>query len=253
MLYKRIIPLFLLKGRRLVKGTQFKDFVDVGDPLSQAMIHDAQGAEEIAVVDIGASDEGRLIDAQIINAMINNCRLPIAAGGGIKTLEDARKCFAAGADKIIVNTHAVSTPFFIKELADEFGSQSVLVSIDVRKNEAGNYQVYVHSGKQKIDIDLKILIRKVIDSGAGELMITSIDKEGTLSGFDYDLYKTLRNLVSVPLISSGGAGCYDDMVNLFKESDCDAVAIGKMLFLRDYDIVRIKSYLKGKKIFVREA
>lgn len=253
MLYKRIIPLFLLKGDRLVKGTKFNhDFIDVGDPLSQAMIYDAQGAEEVMVVDIEATDEGRVIAPQIINWMINKCRLPIGAGGGIENLEDARKCFHAGADKIVVNTAAVLNPHFIKELADEFGSQSVLVSIDLRKNKNGNYDVYVHSGKQRVNVNLEDFIKKVIDFGAGELMLTSIDREGTLSGFECDLYKMARRLVSVPLIASGGAGCYDDIVELFVDTDCDACSLGKMLFLRDYDIVRIKSYLKGKKILVRD-
>lgn len=254
MLYKRIIPLFLLKGQRLVKGMGFNhDFIDVGDPLSQAMIYDAQGAEEVLVVDISATEEARVIDPKIINSMINKCRLPIGAGGGIKNLEDARKCFQAGADKIVVNTKAVLNPGFVKELADEFGSQSVLVSVDVRKDKDDNYAVYVRSGKEKININLNELVKKLIDFGAGELMVTSIDAECSLSGFDYSLYRQLRPLVSVPLIASGGAGSYDDIVRLFLESDCDACSLGKMLFLRDYDIVRIKSYLKGRKIQVRDA
>lgn len=254
MLYKRIIPLFLLKGQRLVKGTGFNhDFIDVGDPLSQAMIYDAQGAEEVLVVDIRATEEARVIDPKVINWMINKCRLPIGAGGGIKNLEDARKCFQAGADKIVVNTKAVLNPGFVKELADEFGSQSVLVSIDVRKDKDGNYVVYVCSGKEKININFSEFVKRVIDFGAGELMVTSIDSEGSLSGFDYRLYSMLRPLVSIPLIASGGAGCYDDIVKIFVDTDCDACSLGKMLFLRDYDIVRIKSYLKGKRVLVREA
>lgn len=249
----RIIPLFLLKGKRLVKGTQFGDFIDVGDPVSQAMIYDAQGADEIIIVDIEASNEGRIIDTGIITDMITTCRLPISAGGGIRNIEDARKCFEAGADKIVVNTHAALNPPLVNELADEFGSQSVVVSIDVKKNNNGSYEVLVFSGKHKAYVKLDALIRTVLKNGAGEIMITSIDKEGTLSGFDYELFQAVRDVVTVPLIASGGAGCYDDMVKLFKESNCDACAIGKMIFLRDYDIVRIKSYLKGRKVLVREA
>jgi len=253
LISKRIIPLFLLRGKRLVKGTQFAEFVDVGDPLSQAMIYDSQGAEEIVIVDIEASKEGRFIDTNIINEMIYKCRLPIGAGGGIKSVNDARKCFEAGADKIIVNTHAVLNPTLVKELALEFGAQSVCVSIDVRKNDDGEYDVYVFSGKKKVDVSLEELIKTIVKNNPGEFIITSIDKEGTLSGFDYDLYKKVRDLIPVPLIASGGVGRYDDMVKLFKEYDCDACAIGKMLVLRDYDIVRIKSYLKGRKVLVREA
>lgn len=253
MIPKRIIPFFLVKEERLVKGANFKDFIDVGDFLSQAMIYDAQGAEEIIIVDIEASARRGLIDTNIIERMITRCRLPIAVGGGIKTLKDARKCFMAGADKIVVNTQAILNPGFVMELADEFGAQSVVVSVDVRKNSKGNYDVYVFSGSKKAEIDLITLLKKIQDCGAGEIMITSIDNEGTLSGFDIGLYEQVRNLVRIPLIASGGAGSYDNIVNLFRDADCDACALGKMLFLRDFDIVRIKAYLKGRKILVRDA
>jgi len=252
LLTKRIIPLFLLKEGRLYKGEKFKNFIDVGDPTSQGMIYDAQGADEIIIVDIEASKKKKIIDSRIITSMITKCRLPIAAGGGIRDVKSAKKCFSAGADKIVMNTHAVLNPRLVKEMAREFGSQSVIVSIDVKKS-GSNYDVYIYSGTRKIGIKLEDLIKKLIDCGAGEIIVTCINKEGTMSGFDCNLYSRLIKLVSVPLIASGGAGSYDHMVDLFKESDCDACAIGKMIFLRDYDIVRIKSYLKGKNITVREA
>jgi cyclase len=253
LLAKRIIPHFLLKGKRLVKGTNFGGFVDVGDPVSQAMIYDAQGADEIIIVDIDASKEGRIIDTNIIDQILKQCRLPIGVGGGISTIGDARRCFSAGADKIIVNTQAVLNPAFVSELAAEFGSQSIVVSLDVRRNDSDNYDLYIYSGKQKVDIMLHDIIEKLVDYGAGEFIITTIDREGTLKGFDCDLYSSLRESINVPLIASGGAGTYDDMASLFEKTDSDACAIGKMLFLRDYDIVRIKSYLKWKKVLTREA
>jgi len=250
---KRIIPFFLVSGARLVKGTKFSNFVDVGDPTSQAMVYDAQGADEIAIVDIDAAAQKRTIEPAVITEMITKCRLPIAAGGGIKDIHDARKCFHAGADKIIVNTNAILRPRLIAELADEFGAQSVVVSIDVKRNDKGDFDIYINSGTKKADIDLVSHVQQVSAHGAGEIIVTSIDKEGTLSGFECDLYKRLQPLVRVPLIASGGAGSYDDIVALFETCDCDAAALGKMLFLRDYDIVRIKSYLKGRKVLVREA
>ncbi len=250
---KRIIPVFLLKGKRLVKGTNFKNFIDVGDPISQAMIYDAQGADEIVILDIDATREGRIIDTKIINEMIKKCRLPIGAGGGIKNIADAKACFRAGADKIIVNTHAILNPSLIKKLALEFGSQSVLVSIDVKKEANNSYIVYVNSGTRKLTLDLNTVIKNSLEHGAGEIMITSIDNEGALSGLDYHLYGRIRKQISVPLIASGGAGCYDHLVQLFDDTQVDACAVGKMLFLRDYDVVRIKSYLTGKKIPVRDA
>lgn len=253
MIYKRIIPLFLLKGKRLVKGTNFRDFVDVGDPVSQGMVYDAQGADEIIVVDIEATRQGRVIDTDIIKEMVRKCRLPVTAGGGIRNIRDAKRCFGAGADKIALNTSAVYDTSLIKKLAKEFGSQSVVVSIDVKKGRGGNYEVYVLSGSKKADVDLKDHISRVIDSGAGEIMLTSIDKEGTLSGFDYGLYKSVRNIIPVPLIASGGVSYYDDIVKIFNEIDCDACGIGKMLFLRDYDIVRIKAYLKNAGVCARDS
>lgn len=253
MISKRIIPLFLLSGNRLVKGERFGDFIDVGDPVSQAMIYDAQGADEIIIVDIDASARSGLINTKIINDIIIKCRLPIGVGGGIRKLDDARKFFKSGADKIVINTHAVLNPPLVKKLANEFGSQSVVVSIDVALNKLGGYDVYIFSGKKKADVNFTELINKVVDYGAGEIILTVINREGLLSGLDIDLYKKIREMVPIPLIASGGAGSYDDLVSLFKETDCDACAIGKMLFLRDFDIVRIKSYLTGRKIFVREA
>ena len=253
MKYKRIIPLFLLKGSRLVKGTRFGDFVDVGDPLSQAMIYDAQGADEIAFVDIEASGKGTVIDAALITAMIRKTRLPISAGGGIRSVQDGRSCFNAGADKIIINTHAVLDNRLVRDLSDEFGSQSVLVSIDVKVTDAGTPEVFVHSGTKRVETPLEEVLATVVESGAGEIMLTVINNEGGLRGFADDLYARIRPLLNVPLIASGGAGCYDDIVSMFKASDADACALGKMLTLRDYDIVRIKSYMKGKKVQTRDA
>lgn len=250
---KRLLPLFLLRGGRLWKGTQFEDYVDVGHPVSQAMVFDAQGAEEIAVVDITATRENRMIDPAVITAMIQKCKLPIAAGGGIRTVEDAQRCFDAGADKIIVNTHAVQTPELIRRLAQEYGSQAVLVSLDVRRQPGGGWEVYTRGGTCKTGLGVEQAVEQVLAAGAGELMVTSIEREGTLLGMDVALYERLRPLVPVPLIASGGAGKYDDIVEMFQRSDADACALGKILFLRDYDIVRIKSYLTNQKVPVRDA
>jgi cyclase len=253
MIPKRIIPHFLLSHGRLVKGKQFQNHVDVGDPISQAMIYDAQGADEIIIIDIDATSESRYISTDIIKAMITKCHLPIAAGGGIRSVADATRCFEAGADKIVLNTSAVLNPPLVRELANEFGSQSVVISIDLKKNSHGVYEIHTHSGTQKHSVPFDDFIQQVISYGAGEILITSIDQEGTLTGFDYDLYHYLRSKVPISFIASGGAGCYDDIVRLFKTAGCDACALGKMLFLRDYDIVRIKSYLTGRKVYIRDA
>jgi len=253
MKLKRIMPLFLLKGTRLVKGVRFRQFVDVGDPLSQAMIYDAQGADEIIIVDIEASQKGRLIDGDLISAIIRKTRLPIAAGGGIKTVEDGRACFRAGADKIVINTHAVCTPGLIRDLADEFGRQAVVVSIDVSCDGNAAYVPYIYSGSKSVSVPLEELLDSCIQHGAGEIVLTAINREGTLSGFENKLYAGVRDRISVPLIASGGCGCYDDMAGLFHSVDVDGCALGTMLSLRDYDIVRIKAYLTGEKILLRES
>ena len=253
MIAKRIIPLFLLRGDRLVKGTRFKNHIDVGDPISQAMIYDAQGADEIIILDIDATSQGRTINTSIISEIIRKCRLPIAAGGGIKSIADARKCFHAGADKIIVNTQAVLNPSLIRVLADEFGSQSVVVAMDLLRTQKGKYDIYVRCGTQKVKDSFEQILSQVIKCGAGEIVITAIQQEGTLGGFDIDLYKKLRAIIPIPFIASGGVGSYDHMVDLFKITGCDGCGVGKMLFLRDYDIVRIKSYLKGRFVAVRDA
>jgi cyclase len=249
---KRIIPIFLLKNERLYKGENFSNHIDVGNVYSQAKIYDSQGADEIVILDITASNENRLINTETIKKVVDICRLPIAVGGGIKSVEDARKCFLAGADKIVINSSAVKNTELIKELSDEFGSQAIVLSVDVLK-ENNNYSIYTNSGKIKSDIDLKYFLKKVIKFGVGEIILTSINHEGKLNGFDLDLYKELKDIINVPLIASGGAGTYDHIVDILSFDNVDACSIGKMLFLRDYDIVRIKSYLKGKKIKVRNA
>ncbi|MCX7827611.1 MAG: imidazole glycerol phosphate synthase cyclase subunit [Thermanaerothrix sp.] len=253
MTAKRIIPQFLLKGARLVKGTRFVDHVDVGDPISQAMIQDAQGADEIALVDITASKEGRTVDPGLVMKLAERCRLPIAVGGGVRSVEDAARLFLSGADKVIVNTACVLNPGLIRSLAERFGSQSVVASVDVKGNASEGWKPVVLSGSKEVEVDLVKLLEALVENGAGEVLLTSVDREGTLSGFDLDLMKLARQVVSVNLIASGGAGSYLDLVELFRSVDAEGVGIGKMLSLRDYDVVRIKAFLKGRDIPVREA
>lgn len=252
MMAKRIIPHFLLKHGRLVKGTRFKEHVDVGDPLSQAMIQDAQGADEIVLVDISASLEGRTIDSSLVGSLAEKCRLPIAVGGGVRSVQDAASLFLAGADKVVVNTAAVMDPSLVRRLAERFGSQSVVVSLDVTFNH-GTPRPVVFSGSKDVDVDFIRLLEDVVKNGAGEVVLTSVDREGTLSGLDLDMLREARRLVPVNLIASGGAGSYLDLVDLFNAVDVEGVCLGKMLSLRDYDVVRIKAFLKGRGIPVREA
>lgn len=253
MLYKRIISQFLLKGNRLVKGTAFRDHIDAGDPVSQAIIYDAQGADEILIVDIEATAQGRIIPPALIERIVSKCRLPVTVGGGVRSIEDARRLFSSGADKVVLNSGAVEVEGLLESMSAEFGSQSVLVSLDARHlPERNDWEVLVRSGTKRTGIMVSEAIGNAIGSGAGEILLTSIDREGLLNGFDCALYEHVRPFVTVPLIASGGAGCYDHIVEVFRAGSVDACCLGKMLALRDYDIVRIKSYLHGRGIAVRE-
>ncbi len=233
MTYKRIIPTFLLKGNRLVKGTKFRDYIDVGDPISQAKIYDAQGADEIIITDILATNEKKKIDTSLITKLTSVCHTPIAVGGGIDSTEKAIDYFESGADKIIINTGALEDPTLIKELSKNFGSQSIVVSIDVKKDNDGKFIIYSHSGNCVANIKLESYLQQIIKYGCGEIMLTSIDADGMLCGYDYELYSKYAPLISVPLIASGGAGCYDDIVKVLQINGVDACGVGKMLFLRD--------------------
>ncbi|MGI6784705.1 MAG: imidazole glycerol phosphate synthase subunit HisF [Aminivibrio sp.] len=253
MLYKRIIPQFLLKGDRLVKGTAFKDHIDAGDPVSQAKIYDAQGADEILIVDIEATAQGRTIPPALIERIVSKCRLPLTVGGGVRSLEDARRLFRSGADRVALNSGAVEVEGLLESMVADFGSQSVMVSIDaIYLPERNDWEVLVRSGTKRTGVTVSESVEKAIYLGAGEILLNSIDREGSLNGFDCALYEHVRPFVTVPLIASGGAGCYDHIVESFRAGSVDACCLGKMLALRDYDIVRIKSYLHGRGIAVRE-
>jgi cyclase len=250
--FKRIIPTLLLKGTRLAKGTHFRDHVDVGDPVSQAMVYDAQGADELMILDIAAQAEGRRFPSHVIQQINKKCRLPVAVGGGISSVKDAMELFSAGADKIVLNTAAFRTPQLVREIANLMGNQAVNIAIDVRE-ENGRYRIYTEAGTKPQDIDLEDALKTFQDLGAGEFTLTNIDREGTLRGFDLGLYQKVAKVVTVPLIASGGCGRYQDVIDLAANPCVDGFGIGKMLCLRDYDVVRIKAFVRGKNIPTRDA
>ncbi len=251
MKFKRIIPSLLYRNGRLWKGTNFKDFIDVGDPASQTMVFDAQGADEIQLTNIDGP-QGKKIPLDLIKKINTLCRVPIAVGGGITSVEEAMNLFNAGADKIIINTAAFKSPDLIKKSAEALGNQAICVAIDVRF-ENNQYYIYTHSGTKREDIPLKEALIKFQDLGAGEILLTSIDHEGTLKGYDLDLYRKFGPLVQVPFLVNGGCGRYQDIIDLDRMNLADGYVIGKMLCLRDYDVVRIKAYLTGKQVVTREA
>ncbi len=249
---KRLIAKMSLMGNRLAKGTRFTDFVDVGDPVSQTKIMDAQGIDEIVIVDANAERGTRTIAPDLVARMAKVCHVPLTAGGGVASVADARALLAAGADKVIVTDAAFANERLVAELVDALGADAVCVALDVRKEE-NTYVPYAQNSTKRIDGDLFTWAERFTQAGARQMIVTSIDRDGTLSGFDFELYAACRDRVEADVVAAGGAGSYDDIVALFASSACVGCCIGKMLSLRDYDIVRIKAYLHGKGVSVRDA
>lgn len=249
MLTQRLIPSLLLKGGRLVKGTRFAGYRDAGLPATTARAHDAQGADELIVLDVDAAKEGRGPDADAIRAVAAECRMPLAVGGGVRSLADARACMAAGADKLSLNTGALDRPALIAELAETFGSQAVVLGIDVA-GDAKASRLYDHRMGKADARDPLTWAREGVARGAGEVRITAVEREGTRQGMDLDLLRLFREAVDVPVVLEGGAGTLEH-VRAAYDAGADGVALGTMLVFSDNNIVKIKRYLAGRGCRVR--
>ncbi|MEK6845787.1 MAG: imidazole glycerol phosphate synthase cyclase subunit, partial [Nanoarchaeota archaeon] len=216
MLKKRIVPTILLKGNRCVKGVNFTNFRDVGDPVTVARVYDAQKADELVFLDIeansqrGTEEEQRNLLYDIIKETASECFMPLCVGGGIRTIEEIRKLFQSGADKVSLNTTAVENPELVREAARLFGSANILVSIDVKKTDKFEHEVFTHSGQKAAGLDAVEWAKKAEELGAGELLITSIDREGTRSGYDLALIRKITSIVQIPVVASGGVGSLKD-------------------------------------------
>lgn len=226
MFRPRVIPCLLLKGAGLVKTTRFADPVYIGDPLNAVRIFNMRLADEMIFLDIKASHEGRCISAELVKRIGEECFMPFAVGGGIRTPDQIRELFRAGAEKVVLNTGAVECPDCISEAAEIFGSQSIVVCIDVKENN-GEKKVTVRSG-QLTDLDPVSFARNMEKHGAGEIMINSIDREGTMSGYDIELVKAVADAVSIPVIASGGAGTLEHMREALHDGNASAVSAGSM-------------------------
>ena len=226
MIKTRVIPCLLLKGKGLVKSLKFKDPVYIGDPINAVRIFNEKEVHELLFLDITATKENRKPDIEYIAQISDECYMPLAYGGGIRTIEDIKQILNAGAEKVCINSYAVENPSFIKEAANIFGSQSILVSIDVKKSLFGKYEVYTHGGKKSAKTDPVSLAIKMQEMGAGEILINSIDKDGTMDGYDLTLVKNVAESLTIPVIACGGAGeikHFADAVNL---GGASAVAAG---------------------------
>ncbi|MDZ4726910.1 MAG: AglZ/HisF2 family acetamidino modification protein [Leptospira sp.] len=228
MLLPRIIPVLLLKNRGLVKGVRFKDHRYVGDPINAVQIFNTKKVDELFILDITATEENRIPDLELVQSISDQCLMPFALGGGIKTLDDAKRVLNSGAEKVSLNTYALESKTLIEEIAKVFGSQSVVVSLDIKKNIFGNYCVYSRCGTSLISKDLNLILRQIEDQGAGEVLINNIDTDGMCDGYDLNLLSKVTNLTKIPVIASGGAWLVDHLKVALEQTKISAVAAGSM-------------------------
>ncbi|WP_084242541.1 imidazole glycerol phosphate synthase subunit HisF [Planomicrobium okeanokoites] len=250
MLTKRIIPCLDVKEGRVVKGVSFVSLRDAGDPVELARFYDKQGADELTFLDISASHEGKETMVEVVKIVASELSIPFTVGGGIRTLEDIKRMLRAGADKVSLNTAALDRPELIKEGADFFGSQCIVVAIDAKWNGNG-WDVYTHGGRNKTEWDAVEWAKRSVELGAGELLLTSMDKDGAKNGFDLALTKAVREAVEVPVIASGGAGNREHFKEVFEKVDADAALAASIFHYKETSIAEVKDYLRTEGVNVR--
>ena len=250
----RVIPILLLKGLGLVKSVKFKDYRYIGDPINAVKIFNDLKADELVFLDILASKEKRTISLDFIRNVGDEANMPFAVGGGIKTIQSIKEIINAGAEKVIINTYAVENPDFIKQAADEFGSSTIVVSIDVKKKRFGKKQVYTMAGTKATGLNPVEFAMLMQEKGAGEIIINSIEKDGTMSGYDFELVKEISEAVEIPVVAAGGAGELMDFKKAVNESYASAIAAGSMFVFhgsRRAVLINYPSFEELKKLFVK--
>jgi cyclase len=258
MLKARIIPCLDVKDGRVVKGVNFVDLRDAGDPVEQARLYDAQGADELCFLDITASHENRDTIFDVVARTAEQCFMPLTVGGGVRTLEDVRKLLLAGADKVSINTAAVKDPEFVRQAAEKFGSQCIVVAIDAKRNpgaEAGRnwqFEVFTHGGRNPTGIDAVAWAQRMADYGAGEILLTSMDRDGTKQGFDLELTRASADAVTIPVIASGGVGTLDHLAAGVSEGHATAVLAASIFHFGEFTIGEAKAHLKQAGVPVRD-
>ena len=251
MLTVRIIPCLDVKDGRVVKGVNFLDLIDAGDPVEQAKIYDKEGADELTFLDITASSENRDTILDVVSRTAEQCFMPLTVGGGVRSEKDIRNLLLAGADKVSINTAAVQRPLFVQEAAKKFGSQCIVVAIDAKRVDGGDFQVFTHGGRMATGINAVEWAKQMVDYGAGEILLTSMDRDGTKKGFDIPLTKLIASSISVPLVASGGVGSVDHFSEGVIEGGASAVLAASVFHFGQVRISDVKANMSGLGLPVR--
>ncbi len=251
MLKVRIIPCLDVEGGRVVKGVNFVNLVDAGDPVEQASVYDAAGADELCFLDITASHENRETILDVVARTAERCFMPLTVGGGVRANEDIRRLLLAGADKVSINTAAVNDPDFVRAAAEKFGSQCIVVAIDAKAVAADRFEVFTHGGRRPTGIDAVAWARRMADYGAGEILLTSMDRDGTKVGFDIPLTRAIADAVPIPVIASGGVGTLDHLVEGVRDGHASAVLAASIFHFGTFTIRAAKAHMRAAGLPVR--
>jgi cyclase len=251
MLKARVIPCLDVKDGRVVKGVNFVNLVDAGDPVAQAKFYDAEGADELCFLDITASSENRATLYDVVRRTAEQCFMPLTVGGGVREVEDIRRLLLAGADKASINTAAVARPELVREAAEKFGSQCVVVAIDAKQAAPGRWEVFTHGGRRATGLDAVDWAKRMIEAGAGEILLTSMDRDGTKQGFDIALTRAVSDAVTVPVIAAGGVGSLEHLVEGVRNGHASAVLAASIFHFGAYRIHDAKAALAAAGIAVR--
>ena len=251
MLAKRIIPCLDVTGGRVVKGINFVELRDAGDPVEIAARYNEQGADELTFLDITATSDGRDLILPIIEAVASQVFIPLTVGGGVRTVEDVRRLLNAGADKVSFNSAAVAQPEIIRQASTKYGAQCIVVAIDAKRREGGGWDVYTHGGRKNTGLDAVEWARKMAEFGAGEILLTSMDRDGTKSGFDLLLTRAVSDAVSVPVIASGGVGNLDHLADGIQKGGADAVLAASIFHYGEFTVAQAKARMAERGIPVR--